>query len=709
MGKKRGQNTGYNAQSILKIFQEAGKPLHRKELFSILGVDKSKRKEVRSILKNLVDQGKLIRFGKSYGLVKKMPMVSGTLEIQRSGVGFVIPEDKRRKDIFISRRNLGEAWNGDRVLSAILPGQRGKNPEGRIVRVVERVQEVIAVKIVRKLREDMYFSHPTDAKLQFNVIVDAKGSSEQPALDDIVLVKPTEELERSVWACELEEILGPEHDVSVQEALVKTNYAIPTEFPETVLRELETLPDTPEEEDFAGREDLRDLPLVTIDGATAKDFDDAVCVRREGDKFRLWVAIADVSHYVAHGTRLDREAQERGNSYYFPTSVEPMFPEKLSNGLCSLVPDQPRLAMVAEMLLSSRGVPLDGKYYPAVIRSHARLTYSQVKRAVLDKDAEAQKPLRDLLPMLYDAETLARLLKARREERGSLDFDLPEPEVLINIRDRTEDIRPKTRNFAHQIIEEFMLAANESVARFLTDKEMSLLYRIHPEPDQEKLDALFELLQNTSLGPELPEDRDIKALQKLLVTAKDTEMEFLVNRLALRSMMQAKYTPVNEGHFGPASDCYCHFTSPIRRYADLVVHRSLKQAMGVTLPGGPGLKRLKETADHINKQERIAMEADREIVKRLTILFLRDKVGQTFTGVIASLADFGFWVELKEVMAEGMVRLSSLTDDYYVYLDKKHELLGERTGRSFRLGQEVNVRLEEVNLSRLEITLSLEE
>lgn len=708
MSRKVRKQGGLREENILRVFQRVDKPLTRRELFSMLGIHKAQRERADNLVESLVSQGRLIHIGQAFGLVKKMPMQAGILEIQRSGVGFVLPEDKRCKDIFISRSALGGAWHGDKVLASILPRRRGKNPEGRIVRVIERAQSHIAVKILRRLGKGAFFGQPVDPKLRFNVIVDHPGKGPQPRLEDIVLVKPEEELEGGTWSSRLEKILGREEDVSVQEMLVKAGFAIPTAFPETIMQESGQLPDVPQPEDMADREDLRDLSLVTIDGANARDFDDAVCVKREKTGWRLWVAIADVSHYVLPGSALDREAAERGNSYYFPCSVEPMFPERLSHGLCSLVPDQARLAMVSEILFSFRGVPVEERFYPAVISSRERLTYSQVKKAILDNDPQEQERLREHIPMLRQAEALARELLARREERGALDFDLPEPEILIDIRDHAEDVRPRPRHFGHQIIEEFMLAANEAVGRFLKERDATFLFRNHPEPDPEKLDSLFKLLRYTSLGSFLPEKRNAKGLQTLFARAKGTEMEFLVNRLALRSMMQAGYSPVNEGHFGLASDCYCHFTSPIRRYADLVVHRALKKSLGGDSQGTTGIKRLQKTADHINLMERKAMEAEREIVKRLTILFLRDKVGQSYSGVISSLADFGFWVELKEVMAEGMVRLSTLTDDYYLYLDKKHELLGERSGRSFRLGQEVRVRLEEANLSRLEVNLTLE-
>ena len=394
-----------------------------------------------------------------------------------------------------------------------------------------------------------------------------------------------------------------------------------------------------------------------------------------------------------------------------------MLPPRLSNGLCSLNPGQDRLAMAVRLDFTKGGSLRRSALFPAVIASHARLTYSQVKRAVLESDGKEcrriERTAPGVLPMLLRAERLARELARRRGARGSLDFDLPEAEILFDEEGGAADIRPKVRHFGHRIIEEFMIAANEAVAAFLSGRGLPCLFRVHPPPDQDKLRALFALLARTE--PEgrraffaqkgfEPEPAD---LQRLIAQVTGTDKEFLVNRLLLRSMMQARYAPQNEGHFGLASQCYCHFTSPIRRYADLVVHRLVKAALApgsLALPGG---KRLARAAEHLSRQERIALEAEREILKRVTCLFLRDQIGRTFRGVIASLADYGFWVELSEVVAEGMVRLSTLHDDYYAYLRERELILGSRTGRTFRLGQAVSVRLADVSLDRLEVTLTL--
>jgi ribonuclease R len=307
--------------------------------------------------------------------------------------------------------------------------------------------------------------------------------------------------------------------------------------------------------------------------------------------------------------------------------------------------------------------------------------------------------------MLKNASKLAHLLLQNRKQRGSIDFDLPEPEVLFNIRDAQLQVRPRVRNFAHQIIEEFMIAANEAVASFLEEHGILFLYRVHPQPDQEKLDALFKLLATTELGAKLPKEKDPKSLQILLKEAKDTDLEFLVNRLLLRSMMQAKYSPINEGHFGLASTSYCHFTSPIRRYADLVVHRALKKVLNAQIPARQKPKKLKKLGESLSILERKALEAEREILKRATILSLKTRVGESFTGVISSLTDFGFWVELEDVLADGLVRLSSLADDYYTFWPEQQKIIGRRTGKTFSLGQKIEVILQNISLDRLELEL----
>jgi ribonuclease R len=696
-----------SSRSILAFFHDANRPLRVKDVLAAFSPSNNEKKQIKSILDTLVNQGKLLRSGHKLALVGKLPLVKGVLEVQRSGVGFVIPEDKRRKDIFVAPDNFGEAWPNDTVLVAILPGRRGRSQSGRIVRVLKRALSVLPCLVLKQVGPASFVCRPADPKIPLLFTADCTSLTSLPQPDDIILVAPDERIDKSMWMGTATAILGEEGTLAVQEQLVKIGHAIPGAFPTSAMRQAADLPPQPSPDDFKNRKDLRHLGLVTIDGASARDFDDAIHVARTPTGFRLHVAIADVSHYVLPGSPLDREALERGNSYYFPLSVEPMLPKTLSNGLCSLNPRQPRLAMVAEMEFSSQGIPLKSSFYPAVIMSHARLTYAQVNEALFLKNPKVRQQLQETLPMLETAEILARKLLAHRKLRGSIDFDLPEPEIIQDPDELAIQVVPKKRHFGHQMIEEFMLAANEAVAQYLTSCKVPFLYRVHPEPDQDKLDALMKLLARTDLGEHLPQGRSPKELQELLHVAKKSDMEFLVNRLLLRSMMKAGYSPNNQGHFGLASQCYCHFTSPIRRYADINVHRALKACLGHQEARLPSKKSLMKLGDAINQCERKAMQAEREILKRATILHLREHIGEVFVGVISGLADFGFWVELQDILAEGLVRMSTLGDDYYAFLNREQIILGQRTGKTYKLGQKVKVRVENVSLGRLEIDLGM--
>jgi ribonuclease R len=710
--KNRQRKRKIDAGLLLKVFRGKSKPLAAEEIYDILKPNRKERVLINNLLEQLQREGKLIRVGKgkAYGLAEKMDLVRGKLQVQRSGVGFVLPDDRRRKDVFVASDNINDAWHGDRVVAALLPGRKGKNPEGRIVRVLERLYTRVPALLMKNMGENLFWAQPTDRKMNVNFMVDVSGLSRSPDYGEVVVVEAGEKLDPRLWSGRATRFLGREEDALVQEEIVKMLHDIPREFSSEALQEAAALPSEPETQEIRNRRDLSDIELVTIDGAKAKDFDDAVCVYRSGRNYKLYVAIADVTHYVQPGSALDREARERANSYYFPQSVEPMFPPALSNELCSLNPGVPRLVVAVEMTLSPAGELLQSSCYPAAMVSKARLTYSQVKKALLDGDTQEQENLGSgIMDMLRRCEELARILNRCRRQRGSLDFDLPEPELLFNIQNETVDIRPKVRHFGHQIIEEFMIAANEAVASRLESRDLPCMYRVHPEPDQTKLQMLFQLLEKTSVGDQLPEDTSPKSLQRLLQSVEDTGLDFLVNRLLLRTMMQASYSPDNQGHFGLASDCYCHFTSPIRRYADMLVHRYLKADLGVGKSGKLGYKRLHKLGEHLSDQERKGTAAEREIVNRLTVLFLQDKVGQSFNGVISSLMDFGFWVELTDVMADGLVRLSTLTDDYYVLWQEDQKLVGKQTGRIFTLGQKVRVRLANVSVMRQEIDLELEE
>jgi ribonuclease R len=713
-------------EALLEHIRAARKPLSADDLLPVLNLARRKRGLVEEILHGLEAQGKLVRLGREYTLTERARTISGRVQQQRSGAAFLIPDDPGQKDVFL--QDMGGAWHGDRVRVVITKAAGGRtgnrNAEGRVLDILERGRTVLPVRVMRPAGKGMegdYLCRPTDPRLDFALLARGVDPALGLAKGDIALAAPGDQIDAALWEGRILSRLGPETLAQVQEALTKANHGVPTGFPDAVSAEAGRLPEAPSGDDLRGREDLRKIPFVTIDGATARDFDDAVYVARKGRGYELWVAIADVAHYVPAGSALDREAYERGNSYYFPSSVEPMFPQALSNGLCSLNPRVPRLTVAVRMSVSPDGHRGEARVMNAVIDSHARLTYSRARDVCVDKLPAAREELageagQDVVDMLDTAEELARKMRALRMARGSLDFDLPEGEVVFDAEGQPVSVRPKVRHFAHQLIEEFMIAANEAVSEFLQAHALPCLYRVHAEPDREKLENLYNLLGRLDgeravkrKNPERFTDDDFtpEALGRLLASVAGTQREFLVHRLVLRSMKQARYQPTNEGHYGLASESYAHFTSPIRRYADLVVHRLIKIALGDKSLATPGFKRLAEIGQHLSACERVAMEAERECQKRYVCMVLAPQTGKEFAGIVAGITEYGFWVELPEVMAEGLIRLASLKDDYYGYFKEREMLVGQRTGKVIRAGQGVRVQLSAVSLDRLEIDLEL--
>lgn len=710
------------AAHLARVLKEVHKPLKIDDFLRVFSLPRRAKKTLEALLCDLMASGGVLKLsGGGYALASALKTTTGVLSMQRSGVGFVKSPSPMKGDVFISHNHLGSAWHGDTVEIVIFPdkgsGKRGKNRDGRIVNVLERAAKELVVRVVRNSKGGESLCEPTDARIPAMFLVDVSALDAPPSKHALLRARPGEQKGPDLWEATAFSLLGDEEDSAVQEELVKANHGIPRAFSPAALKEAAALPPVPDTHSLEGRRDLSALGFVTIDGATAKDFDDAVFVEKTAGGYALYVAVADAAHYVRPGSVMDADAFSRGNSYYFPRSVEPMLPEKLSTGLCSLNPGTPRLTMVVELHIADNGKIFDERFYSAIIISSARLTYDETRDALLNGDAAARERLAESLPMLENALALAHILAAARKDRGRLDFELPEPECLFDDKGELIAIAPRDNHFIHKLIEEFMVAANEAVARFLTDRELPVLYRAHPAPDPEKLRNLFHLLSLTGLMPQdmRPRRKDDappspKQLQTLLDDVKGTPHEYLISRVALRSMMQAAYVQDLEGHFGLASECYCHFTSPIRRYADLVVHRSLKAALNAPDKSRlPGRKALQSVADHINAAERTAMEAEREIFRRMSVIFMRGRVGEEFDGIISGLSDFGIFVELDGVMVEGMVRLMDLNDDYYVYYAERQELRGERTGRAFRLGGRVRVKVSDVSVARLEITLEFVE
>ncbi len=689
-------------KKIIKYMNQVDRPITLREICRYFGL--KERKRVQELLTNLEKQGKIIQISSQrYGLLRKMNLVVGRLSCHPDGYGFVIPEKEKRGDIFIKPRHLKKAMHGDRVVVRLEKRRRGRLAEGEIVRILERKNKYIVG--VFKTDGQVGFLIPEEQRFATEIVIPLpwakKAGSGQMVVAEIVRFPS---LHRGALA-KIVEVLGDESLVSTQTQIVTYKYNLPQVFLESALREAEEAASKPIQAGRSEERDLRRLTLFTIDGENARDFDDAVGIKKERGGYRLYVSIAHVAHYVPPESALDREAFLRGNSVYFPNQVLPMLPFPLSQGICSLNPQQNRLAITIEMRFTQQGEMISYDIYQSVIQSKARLTYSQVQ-SVLDNREPAVKSKRIIAALQLMAE-LAEILRQRRMKRGSLDFDLPEPKVMLDLLGHTTDIIRAERLFSHRIIEEFMIVANETVAMHLTKKGWPMVYRVHDKPTGEKLVAFTKLIETLGYSFPIKKEYIPKDFQRLLEEVKGTPHEFLVNRLLLRSLKQARYSSYNIGHFGLASDCYTHFTSPIRRYADLVVHRILKKQLEHEKPKSKLIKNLESICEYISERERIAMEAEREIIDRLRVQFMTNKIGEEYDGVISGVTGFGFFVELDSVFVEGFVRLSSLHEDYYFFDQRAFALIGKRTRQSFRLGDRVKVKVIDVKPHRREIELHL--
>ncbi len=685
-------------EALLKLFQEKKKPLLLREIYHYLNIPKHERTTFREFIKNLCQEGKLVQLRKRrYGLASQFAVKKGRIRVHPDGFAFV--ETEEGETVFIPPRKVGKALDGDTVLVQIERVSR-KGPEGRVLSVLERKRKYVVGYLVQ--RKKFFFVEPEDPRLPFEVYIPKKRKG-QALPNHLVVAKIIQGTsEFGIPLGEIIKDLGDPEELNTHVWAVIYNHNLPFELSEGIKRELKKLPEEVREEDKKGRVDLRDLPFVTIDGENARDFDDAICVKETKEGFKLYVAIADVAHYVPIGSHLDQEAYLRGTSVYFPTMVIPMFPEKLSNHLCSLKPEVDRLVMTVEIDYTKRGALKGTKFYEGVIRSKARLTYTEVKRMLIDEDQGLIQKYGKLYPMLQTAFELSKILREKREKRGSLDFDLPEPEILINLEGKIENIIKRERNPAHMLIEDFMIAANEAVAEYLTKQDYPLLYRIHEEPDPNKLRELAEIFLSLGFRVEIPEKITPSVIQELLRQFAGQPQEYLFNHLVLRSLKQARYSPDNVGHFGLASTSYCHFTSPIRRYPDLVVHRILKRALkGKKIPYT--YDELLAKGKHLSDRERKAEEAERETIKRFQAFFMRDKVGQEFYGIISGVSAFGLYIDLEEYMVSGVIRIIDLLDDQYVLDDKGICLMGKNSGKVYQIGQRIKVKLKKVDIKRFYI------
>ena len=694
---------------ILALF--ARKPRERltpAEILRRAGLARDELQLVIEALRELCRDGQLVRLKKNhYALADREHLVKGRVHAHPNGYGFLIPENRDLQDLYLNRREMRRVMHGDQVMVRIDRKARG-GTESHIVRVLERGQKRLLGTYDELNGKPIVV--PMDARISPIALAKAAAKTEKGKVIAVEVSRYGTAL--SSPEAQIVNIMGDPNDPEVQAQSIIFRFGLSTSFPAEVEREAKESSFNLSPQDLAARTDLREFPIVTIDGENARDFDDAVYVRKQGETYELYVSIADVAHYVAPDTALDQEAYARSTSVYFPDRAIPMLPEALSNGICSLKPHEDRLTKTVCIEINAKGDVIRSRFFNSVIRSNERMTYTDVRRILVDHDPECLARYSALVDEFKRMEELALLLYKRRRARGNLDFDLPEAEIILDLQGLPENIVRAERNIAHRMIEEFMIAANEAVARHLTEKEFPTLYRVHEGPDQDALETLAPFL--LSLGYRLPEKKETIApleIQRLLESARGKPEERVVNRVLLRSMKQAIYQPENIGHFGLASKCYTHFTSPIRRYPDLIVHRVLDRVMNddKLKPNAREdlLRYLQQAGEHTSGRERHAMEAEREMVDLKKAQFMQNRIGEEFTGFINSLANFGFFVELDDYFIEGLVKLSSLTDDDYDYYEKEYVIKGRRYGKKFRLGDNVRVRVARINAFRSEIDFEL--
>jgi ribonuclease R len=697
-------------QKILDLFAQKPKTrLTPAEVLRRAGFSRDDLQVVADGLRDLTREGRLVRLKKNhYALPDGQNLVTGRVQAHPDGYGFLISDDKKSADLYLNRREMRRLMHGDRVMVRVDRKKRG-GVEAHVAQILERGQKRL-IGTYQEMDGKGYLI-PMDPRIGAAIALRPSGA--KPEKGNVIAA----EISRYGTAmsgpeAELVQVIGNADDPEVQVQSIVFRYGLTTSFPEPVHREIASLSFSISEDEIAARTDLREWPIVTIDGEHARDFDDAVFVRKINGHFELFVSIADVAHYVRPATALDQEAYSRGTSVYFPDRAIPMLPEALSNGICSLNPNEDRLTKTVAMEINGKGEVVRSRFFNSVIRTQERMTYTAARRILVDRDRDCLERYRHLVDQFELMEELARLLYGSRRDRGNLDFDLPEAEIILDIQGMPENIVRAERNIGHRIIEEFMIAANEAVARHLKEKDLPLLYRVHEGPDAEALEAIAPFL--LSLGYRLPlklERITPLEIQKLLEACRGKPEEKVVNHVLLRSMKQAHYQPENIGHFGLASTCYTHFTSPIRRYPDLIVHRMLERSLrGNRLNPSEQAELgayLVEAGKHTSERERNAMDAEREIVDLKKAQFMMDKLGEEFTGLITSLADFGFFVELDAYFVEGLVRLSTLTDDDYHYYEKEYVIKGRRHGRKIRLGDAIGVKVVRVNAFRSEIDFEL--
>ncbi len=690
--------------NILTYLYSSEKPVTFRALSRALAAQKRREDDINSIINSLLSKKYIQKNEKKHlTLNRNAPLYIGNLEKNPKGFGFVtaptpyLSAAPLAKDPYISASRMNSAIHGDRLLIRITRIRNDNRPEGEVVKILSHGRDTIAGFYFPQKQGSIV--HPEDPRFPFHIKVE--DSAVKPHEGDAVIVRIKRDRQSSGdMSGEIIELLGSPDNIDVQMRLVIEKFSLPHRFSDHALREAEKLPES--FKSSKDRLDLRKVEHITIDGETAKDFDDAVCVKKTPEGFLLYVSIADVSYFVRPGSYLDKEAYARGTSIYFPGRVIPMLPENLSNDLCSLVPGKDRFTVTAILKFDHNGKLLKKEFTRSVIRSHHRFTYTTVKQILIDKDSSIQRLHKPFLTQLESAYELATALYAKRKKRGSIGFTLPETEITLTDNGEIATISTLKRNFAHQIIEEFMLAANEAVAELFSQNKSDALYRIHERPDVEKIKQFCIFAKTLDLHLTKADNRP-EWFAGVVEQCKGTKTEYLVNNLLLRTMKQARYSPDNAGHFGLASSDYTHFTSPIRRYPDLLVHRELIRTILKDTTEQKEYRRglrLQEKGEFLSARERVAVRAEREMNERLKVRYMQKRIGESFDGIISGVNDFAMFVELKDRGISGSIQVKDLKDDYYLHDEKRYRLIGELSGTIYQMGDSIRVTLLDVDYQR---------
>lgn len=667
-------------------------------------------KALVKLLNRLENEGELVRTRSNrYGLPEQMNLIRGKIQGNAKGFGFLIPEDKEHPDVYIQGSDLKGALNGDIVMVRINHNPVGKRAEGEVIRILKRANTTIV-----GTYQDMKsfgFVIADDKRINTDIFI-PKEANMGAVEGHKVVVEITKYPEgRMNWEGKVIEILGHQNDPGVDILSIIRSFGLPEHFSEEVIAEASAIPDEIAPSELEGRRDLRDQLIVTIDGEDAKDLDDAITVEKlDNGHYRLGVHIADVSYYVKENSALDQEAYRRGTSVYLVDRVIPMIPHRLSNGICSLNPRVDRLTLSCEMVFDENGKRISYEIFPSVIRTTERMTYTDVNKIIVDEDPETIQKYEELVPFFKSMLELSLILRGARAERGAIDFDFDEAKVLVDREGKPLDVVLRERNKAEMLIEDFMLAANETVAEHFYWLKVPFVYRVHEDPDPVKMQSFLEFITTFGYLVRGTANRiHPRSLQQVIEEIKGSPEETIISTVLLRSMKQAHYSPSNDGHFGLSAEYYTHFTSPIRRYPDLIVHRLIRlyhEGLSDEQELEVWREKLEDITKHSSDRERAAMEAERETDSLKMAEYMEQHIGEEFDGIISSVTNFGLFVKLPNTI-EGMIHVSYLTDDYYTFHEKQYMMIGERTGKTFRIGDEVQVRVAAVDLTNKTIDFEI--